>query len=141
MKLIMDASMALGWIFERTNKKEASCANQALEELAKSEASVPTLWHTEIANALIVAERRHVVTEAQIIDYLNKLSELPILTDNASVENHRNSVVSLAREYNLTAYDATYMELALRSNAELATFDGKLATAMRKAGGIVFGDK
>ncbi len=141
MKLVVDASMALAWIFERSNKKEAVCADKAITDLAiAEETTVPTLWHTEIANALVVAERRRVVTEAQIIDYFNRLSKLPISTDETSVEHQRNSVVSLAREYDLTAYDATYLELALRTNAELATFDTKLANVMRKAGGVVFGD-
>lgn len=49
-------------------------------------------------------------------------------------------VLALAREHGLTAYDATYLELALRVGAVLATFDGKLADAMRRAGGTVFGD-
>src|SRR5215469_12391853 len=114
MKLVIDASMALAWLFVRTNKKEAECANQALTDLADAENSAPPLWHIEIANALIVAERRHVITEAQIIDYLNKLSELPILTDDTPIENRRDSVIALAREYGLSAYDATYMDLALR---------------------------
>jgi predicted nucleic acid-binding protein len=47
--------------------------------------------------------------------------------------------MALAREHGLTAYDATYLDLALRKNAVLATFDGKLAEAMRRAGGKVFG--
>lgn len=140
MKLVIDASMALAWIFERANKKEALSADRALSALAEAEATTPSLWHTEIANALVVAERRRVVTEAQVIDYLNRLSQLPITTDDVPTEHRRDAVISLAREYSLTAYDATYMDLALRVNAELATFDTKLANAMRKAGGVVFGD-
>jgi predicted nucleic acid-binding protein len=48
--------------------------------------------------------------------------------------------LALARAHRLTAYDATYLELALRRGAPLATFDQKLAEAARKAGGRVFGD-
>lgn len=140
MKLVIDASMALAWLFERKDKKEIICADRALEALADSEVSVPALWHTEIGNALLVGERRRVVTEAQVLDYLNRLSALPILTDTVSVLSRRDLVMALAREHQLTAYDAVYLDLALRTNAVLATFDTELANAMRSAGGTVFGD-
>lgn len=140
MKLVLDASMALAWIFERNNKTEIECAKQALITLIDTETLVPSLWHTEIANALLVAERRQVITEARIIDYLNRLSGLPIITDDVTVLSRRDLVMALAREYKLTAYDATYLDLTLRNGAILATFDNKLAEAMRNAGGKVFGD-
>lgn len=143
MKLVLDASMALAWLFERSSKVESDCAEHALNILSESEieTAVPSLWHTEIMNALLVAERRRVVTEAQVIDYLYKLSDLPIATDDSLPASRRDQVMALAREYSLTAYDATYLDLSLRTNAQLATFDIQLATAMRRAGGIVFGDK
>jgi len=138
MKIILDASMALSWLFERTDPKEGKCANEVLEAVADSETVVPSLWHTEIANALLVGERRKVVTEAQIIDYLNRLDDLPITTDDMVLPGRRNFMMALAREHGLTAYDATYLDLALRQDAVLATFDKKLADAMGHAGGIVF---
>lgn len=138
MKLVLDASMALAWLFERDNAKESSTANKLLKNLANAETVVPVLWHTEITNALLIAERRKVVTEAHVIDYLNRLSNLPILTDSIIMADHRNFIMSLAREYKLTTYDATYLDLALRSNATLATLDKELANAMRKAGGKIY---
>lgn len=141
MKLVLDASMALAWVFERSNKIEAECAQHALNLLMEAETFVPSLWHTEIINALLVGERRQVITEARVIDYLNRLSGLPIITDDATVFGRRDLVMALAREHKLTAYDATYLDLALRHNATLATFDRKLIEAMRNAGGIVlFGE-
>lgn len=140
MKLVLDASMTLAWIFKRTKIEETNCADQALSAIKQSIALVPSLWHTEIANALLVGERRNIITEAQIIDYLNRLSRLPIITDDTSVANRRDQVIALAREHKLSAYDATYLDLALRMNAQLATFDAKLAEAMRRAGGKIFGD-
>lgn len=140
MKLVVDASMALAWLFERNKKEEAKCAEQALLALSNTEVMVPPLWHTEIANALLVGERRKVVTEAQVIDYLNRLSQLPFITDDATPASRRDNVMALAREHGLTAYDATYLELALRTNATLASFDNKLVEAMNRAGGIVFSE-
>jgi predicted nucleic acid-binding protein len=139
MKFVVDASMALSWLFERTDPKEAKCADDMLLALAEGEAAVPSLWHTEIANALLVGERRRVITEAQVIDYLNRLSKLPMTTDDTAPENRRDLVMALAREHGLTAYDATYLDLALRTNTVLASFDKQLVEAMRRAGGAVFG--
>lgn len=96
---------------------------------------VPALWHTEIVNALLVGERRKVISEAQIIDYLNRLARLPITTDSRTTASGVSLVMSLSREFNLTAYDATYLELALQHKAVLATFDVALSQAMKKAGG------
>ena len=140
MKFVLDASMALAWLFEREKANEADCAEQALLAIEHVEALVPALWHTELANALLVGERRRVVTEAQVIDYLSRLSLLPIITDDAVPASRRDLVMALAREHELSAYDATYLELALRTNRGMATFDDKLADAMRRAGGKVFGD-
>ena len=140
MKLVLDASMALGWIFERPTKNEVLCADNVLQALPDIETYVPSLWHTEITNALLVGERRKIISEAQVIDYVNKLSHLPIVTDEVPVLSRREIVMALAREHALTTYDATYLDLALRNNAILATFDIKLANAMRRAGGAVFGD-
>jgi predicted nucleic acid-binding protein len=53
----------------------------------------------------------------------------------------QTQVIHLSRVYNLTAYDATYLELAMRRAATLATFDRKLADAARAAGVRVFGEK
>jgi predicted nucleic acid-binding protein len=138
MKLVLDASMALAWLFERKNETEIHCAERALSTIADVETWVPMLWHTEIINALLIGERRRAVTEAQVIDYLQKLYGLPIITDDTTPANRRDLIMALAREHELTAYDATYLELALRTDATLATFDAKLANAMQNAGGLIF---
>lgn len=141
MKLVIDASMALAWLFERSKNDEAQCANRVLLAIANAEARIPSLWHTEIANSLLVGERRKVVTEAQVIDYLDRLSHLPLVTDDVTPASRRDNVMALAREYGLTAYGATYLELALRTNSILATFDSQLINAMHHAGGEIFADK
>jgi predicted nucleic acid-binding protein len=130
--------MALAWIFERNKIVEVDCADRVLAELGEMDAFIPPLWHTEIANALLVGERRKVITEAQVMDYLARLDNLSITEDEALPSARRDQVMSLARQYHLTAYDATYLELALRKGAVLATFDSDLAKAMQDAGGIVY---
>lgn len=60
------------------------------------------------------------------------------MVDNLPTVSRRDQVMALARQYELTGYDATYLELALREGATLATFDNRLATAMRRTGGALF---
>jgi predicted nucleic acid-binding protein len=140
MSIVIDASMALAWLFERQKSDERQRADHALEAIGSTVAIVPFLWHIEIANALLVGERRKVVTHAQVIDYLARLDTLPIVEDDAPPALRRDPVMALARLHNLTAYDASYLELALRKGAVLATFDIQLAEAMRAAGGYGFKD-
>ena len=138
MKLVLDASMALAWFFERSDTAQADCAQSALLAVGEADVYVPALWHIEIANALLVGERRGVVSTAQVLDYLSRLSRLPIITDDTPSTSRRDLIMALAREHNLSAYDATYLDLALRSNATLATFDKQLARALNDAGGKLF---
>ena len=138
MSLVLDASAALAWIFERTDSAQAAQANRLLADLAKQTVWVPSLWYTEVANALLIGERRGVVKEAQLVDYLARLSRLPIQADDSPVASRQEAVIALGRQLKLTAYDANYLELALRNGARLATFDTKLATAMREVGGEVY---
>ena len=133
MTLVLDASVALGWIFERADPAEARKAREVLIALDERDALVPPLWHVEILNALVVAQRRRVVSVSKALDFVSKLDRLPLRTD-AAVPPRKEHVLSLAREYELTAYDATYLDLALRTGAALATFDKRLARARNVAG-------
>jgi predicted nucleic acid-binding protein len=139
MSLVLDASMTLGWIFERADPEERVLADGLLETMINEDALVPALWHTEVASALLVAERRGVVDEARVIDYLHRLSRLPIVTDNVSVSARQEFVIALGREHRLSAYDATYLELALRTGSVLASFDGNLLAAAGTAGVATYG--
>ena len=138
MILVIDASAALAWLFQRSSIEEAARAEALLDALANASAWVPSLWHTEVANALLTAERRNLLSQARSTDFMSRLSRLNFMEDDESVMSQREKVMALARSLGLTAYDATYAELALRKGARLATFDGRLATAMRKVGGDIF---
>lgn len=138
MSLVLDASSALAWLFERADRNEAKRADRLLSAIATETAMVPMLWHCEVCNALLVAERRKLISEAQAADFLSRLSRLPIETDATPIAQRREVVIGLGRRFQLSAYDANYLDLALRSGATLASFDKKLLDAMRKAGGNVF---
>ena len=128
---VLDCSITLAWYF----KDEADPYADAVQDsLTTREAIVPSLWPFEVANALLVGERRQRATEAQTTTWLSLLRTLPIRIDHESTARTWTDTLHLARSQNLTAYDAAYLELALRQNASLATLDGKLKAAAAKVG-------
>ena len=103
-------------------------------------ALVPALWFAEVANGVLVAERRTGASPATSLSFMALVDTLPIVEDTMRPGATQARVLSLARGYELSGHDATYLELALRTGGLLATFDQHLAGAARKAGGRVFGD-
>jgi len=100
----------------------------------KEEALVPSLWPLEVANVLLVAERTKRLTKAQSMRLLKLLYDLPIIAENTTTERAWGEVLSLGRDYSLSSYDASYLELAMREGLPLATQDGSLKRAARKCG-------
>lgn len=141
MTLALDASVVLAWHITRTDPNEASLAQQVLQLTMSHGALVPCLWYTEVANALLNAERNQYSDPQASARFLADLESLPITMDSASPRSLQTKTLDLARAHQLTPYDATYFELAQRKNASLATFDRRLADSFRKAGGHVFGDR
>jgi len=140
MELILDASATLAWLVRRVDPIEAQLAGDLLSQIERKNAMVPALWFPEVANGVLVAERRAGIDSSTSADFLRLLETLPILEDATRPSTVQPTVLMLARTYKLTAYDATYLELVLRKGGELATFDGQLANAVRMAGARVFGD-
>ncbi len=140
MSIVLDASMALAWLIGRADPAEAVLAQQAFAEVSASRAEVPALWYAEVANTLLVFKRAKRLTEQDSVSYLSDLALIAIMQDHHPPASRQARVLDLGRIYDLTAYDATYLELAMRRAAVLATFDRKLAEAARAAGVRVFGD-
>lgn len=95
---------------------------------------VPALWRFEVANGLTMGVRRGRISGDDVDAALVTLDRFPILMDEDSVDHAWTDTLSLARRFSLTLYDAAYLELALRMNAELATLDPRLAEAARQGG-------
>jgi len=140
MGLVLDASSVLAWFVQRPDRREAVLAEEILANVERDEAVVPAMWYVEVANGLLVAERLRHTGSSKAAQFLGELSAMPIIEDRLSPSATQSQVLALARRHGLTAYDAVYMELALRTGKALATFDKQLAKALRKAGGKVFGD-
>jgi predicted nucleic acid-binding protein len=129
MSVVVDASVAATWFFE----DEASTGTDILlRQVLDEGAWVPPLWAYEVANILIVAERRGRLSQSQVARALTLLDQLPIhvTADQAG----RSSLLAMARQANLTAYDAAYLILAEGLGLPLATLDKDLARAARAAG-------
>lgn len=131
MSLVVDASVALAWCFE----DEASPATDAIAERVREEgAYVPSLWHLELGNVLIQAEKRQRITAAELTSRLELIGTLPILTDFETSSRAWREVLALARVTKLTTYDAAYLELAMRRGLPLASRDTELTTAAQTLG-------
>jgi predicted nucleic acid-binding protein len=87
-----------------------------------------------VINALLVAERRSVLPQADSDRFLSRLSSLPILTEAEPTSERRARMLALARGHGLSSYDATYLELAQRLGAALASFDRQLNQAAHAIG-------
>jgi predicted nucleic acid-binding protein len=126
----VDASVTLAWFFpdEATPQTES-----LLGELADQGAAAPSVWPLEVANALIVAERRGRILEAETAQYLRMLENFEVEV-HPSAPERAPSLVALARDYGLTVYDSSYLELAARLALPLATADNRLRLVAEKVG-------
>ncbi|MDE0679874.1 MAG: type II toxin-antitoxin system VapC family toxin [Gammaproteobacteria bacterium] len=126
--LVLDASVSLAWLLDDETAPQADAASQLL---ATHNAYVPRIWHLEMRNALLVAERRGRLSRRMSEQRLEALAELPIRTDP---DPNFRAAMDLARKHGITFYDALYLELALRITALLATLDKALARAAADEG-------
>ena len=99
--------------------------------------SLPEIWPAEITNVLFQSERRKRIKPEQVNQALSVLARLPIETDSLPVGS-MSQVLQLCRAHGLTAYDALYLELAIRRNIPLATQDKLLTASAIAAGAKVF---
>ena len=129
--LVIDSSISIAWCFP---DEQDQYSQTVLNALASEQACVPDLWHLEVANTLLVGERRKRSTQANTVTWIGFLSSLPIAVDDETKAHAFGNTLSLARDHNLSAYDAAYLELAIRRGLPLATIDGKLRTAAAAVG-------
>ncbi len=129
---IPDTSVSMAWCFEDETNPYSESLLARLE--TDEEALVPSLWPLEVANALVKAKQRGRVTEMQIIGILEDLSEFAIRVDTRGIDRALTEVRLLAEQYQLTSYDAAYLELAMRTGVPLATLDERLRNAAFAAG-------
>ena len=138
MNFVLDASVALLWLVPQTNSSGVDYADAVLTALKESQAVVPSLFALETANVVAKVESKGIVTEADSQRFITLLGQLSIATDQATMGHALGDTLNLARRYRLSAYDAAYLELALRTGLPLATLDADLAKAATTAGVPIF---
>jgi len=132
MDWVIDSSIALAWALpDETSKGAERFLSQIL---VGNIFWVPALWWYEMANALLMAQRRKRLTEAERIRLIELYRKLPVQTDMTLDPDIISRFHTLAIEYNLSAYDTAYLELAQRRGLGLATVDRQLRSAAQKAG-------
>jgi predicted nucleic acid-binding protein len=133
--IVIDASVPLAWCFP---DEASTYADDILVALEGHSILVPTLWPIEITNALLVAERRQRIKQSAIRRFVELLNGLTVVMASQSITESVSNILPLAREYSLSAYDAAYLDVALRHGAPMATLDKNLQKAGLKAGIEVF---
>lgn len=123
---MLDASFTFQWLFSDEASPEGYAA---LAVIGRDGAVVPPLWFVEITNVLGMAERRGRITQAEVAEALRLLGSLPLAVDEPPSLGWSGPVLELMRAHRLTAYDATYLDLARRRGIPLATKDRDLLAA------------
>jgi predicted nucleic acid-binding protein len=126
VSLVLDASMAITWLFE---DERTAAAHDVMRRVVREGALVPSLWRLEVANVLRNAVRRGRCDEAYADRSLARLGRLAIKRDEETELHAWDGTRALSRDENLTLYDAAYLELAIRKNACLASCDAALVAA------------
>lgn len=133
MPLVLDNSVVSGWLLDN----QATPYTDAIaQHLQKDRAVAPALLRLEYANVLRTACKRSRMSAQQAQDAIAQLAALPIDIDQEPPD--AGQLLALALRYDLSSYDATYLDLALRRQLPVATQDIALAQAARLAGvGVV----
>jgi predicted nucleic acid-binding protein len=128
-RFVLDCSVTMGWCFE---DEADAYADAILDRLVEASALVPALWPMEVANVLLMAERRGRLPRGEAERFLELLAALPIRVEARPAAP--DALVGLGRVHGLTAYDAVYLDLALVAGIGLASRDAALHRAAEAAG-------
>ncbi|HYL35865.1 MAG TPA: type II toxin-antitoxin system VapC family toxin [Bryobacteraceae bacterium] len=133
--VVVDASVALAWCFP---DEGSGYADEVLVALAQHSIWVPAVWVLEVANGILVGERRKRLGPQEIVRFATLLENLSLVQDVRTAGEHVLRVLPLAQKYGLSAHDAAYLELSVRRRAPLATLDERLRRAARSSGVAIF---
>ncbi|MGH2406756.1 MAG: type II toxin-antitoxin system VapC family toxin [Candidatus Limnocylindrales bacterium] len=129
--IVVDASIALAWCFAN---EQDEYADRILDRVIRESAIAPAHWPLEVANGLRTAERCGRIADADVSRASRLLNDLGVEIVPVELSTATGSVLDVARDHDLTTYDAVYLDLASFRGLSLATIDGALAAACRRAG-------
>ena len=135
---VLDNSVAMRWLLASLKESDQAYAEAVLQSLVETEALVPNLWHLEATNVLIGAEKRGDLKTGEVERFITQLEALPIQIDPLTSHQAFSRTLSLSRAYNLSSYDAAYLELAIREGLPLATLDGGLRKAAQRSDVLLY---
>ena len=127
--IVLDASVIIARLLGENEERER--VDRSMAAIVSVGAWVPQLWHYEVRNSLLMAERQGRIDQVDTANGLDSLIELPVQTDESL---DFVAVMPLARRHGLTYYDAVYVELAIRLDAQLATLDQAMMRAAEAEG-------
>ena len=133
--IAVDASVALAWCFP---DEASDYADSVLLAVENQTVVVPAIWAVEITNALLVGERRKRIRQPEVRRFVDLMNGLSVVEDRQPFADTVSNVLPLAREYDLSAYDAAYLDVAVRHEIPLATLDVALQKACAAVGINVF---
>ncbi|MFZ2633073.1 MAG: type II toxin-antitoxin system VapC family toxin [Desulfosalsimonadaceae bacterium] len=128
-RFVIDNSVVMAWCFE---DEISPYADFVLGSLKNMTAIVPSIWPLEVGNVLTVVERKKRLNEAASNKFIALLSELPIIVDQEPPERMLREILSLARKNQLSTYDASYLDLAMKRGLPIATLDDRLIAAAKQ---------
>jgi predicted nucleic acid-binding protein len=140
VRFVLNASVTLSWLLRDTPARDEGYPLAVLNALRdpSTAAMVPMTWGLEIANVIARSEAKDLVTAAQSGSFIALLEGIPIEVDSETFTQVLGDTLQLSRRYKLSSYDASYLELALRNGAPIATLDDDLRRAATKAGVKLF---
>lgn len=129
MPVVIDASYTLAMALD---DEAAPGHADIVERIAREGAIVSPVWKFELANVLLHSARRGRISMEHVTTILARLSAMAISIDGDAAAMAWTATLTLAQRHGLTHYDASYLEIAVRRGAVLATMDRALARAARK---------
>lgn len=126
MPFVLDCCVTMAWCFD---DEDNPYAGRVLELLRSDSALVPAFWSLEVANTMVIGQRRGRLSAAESTRFLSLLRSLPIESETTDSDYVLTTIRELAVRTGLAAYDAAYLDLALRSGLQLATDDARLRVA------------
>jgi predicted nucleic acid-binding protein len=131
-RLVIDASITAAWFFRDELSADADSVLTLLE--TDWQAVVPAIWAFEVANVFLLAEGKGRVSLVQVKASCQRIEKLPIVMEPIEMRTAFAEITETARQQHLTAYDAAYLQLALRDGLALASLDNRLRRAAETVG-------
>lgn len=131
MDFVVDASVVAAWVLD---DEQSDLADQVIDSLTLKAATAPHLWALEVANILTVCERRGRIDSAKRKLMADAVKDLGVVEQPHTQDTIFGEILNLAVKHSLSAYDASYLELAMRLGLPLATLDKPLQKAAEAEG-------